>query len=44
MREVKSLPPTIVADVTGRDSDGELLASPAEWLEEVVPASNQALP
>ncbi len=35
VREVKSLPPTIVADVTGRDSDGELLASPAEWLEEV---------
>ena len=35
VREVKSLPPTIVADVTGRDSDGELLAAPAEWLEEV---------
>jgi ribonuclease R len=33
--EPKSLPPTIVADVTGRDSDGELIASPAEWLEEV---------
>ena len=32
--EPKSLPPTIVADITGRDSDGELLASPAEWLEE----------
>jgi ribonuclease R len=32
--EPKSLPPTIVADITGRDKDGELLASPAEWLEE----------
>ncbi|MGL4559847.1 MAG: ribonuclease R [Afipia sp.] len=32
--EPKSLPPTIVADITGRDSHGELLASPAEWLEE----------
>jgi ribonuclease R len=32
--EPKSLPPTIVADITGRDSDGELIASPAEWLEE----------
>ena len=34
VREAKSLPPTLVADITGRDSDGELLASPAEWLEE----------
>jgi ribonuclease R len=32
--EPKSLPPTIVADITGRDSDGELIASPAEWFEE----------
>lgn len=32
--EPKSLPPTIVADITGRDNDGELIASPAEWLEE----------
>ncbi len=32
--EPKSLPPTIVADITGRDSDGELIATPAEWLEE----------
>ena len=32
--EPKSLPPTIVADITGRDKDGELIASPAEWLEE----------
>lgn len=35
VREPKSLPPTIVADITGRDGDGELIASPAEWLEEV---------
>ena len=35
VREPKSLPPTLVADITGRDSDGELIASPAEWLEEV---------
>jgi ribonuclease R len=27
------LPPVIVADVTGRDRDGELLASPEEWDE-----------
>lgn len=34
VREAKALPPTIVADVTGRDSDGELIATPAEWFEE----------
>ncbi len=28
-----TLPPTIVADVTGKDADGELIASPAEWDE-----------
>ncbi len=28
-----TLPPTIVADVTGKDADGDLLASPAEWDE-----------
>ncbi len=28
-----TLPPTIVADVTGKDEDGDLLASPAEWDE-----------
>jgi len=28
------LPPVVVADVTGRDSDGDLLAKPAEWDEE----------
>ncbi|WP_424631021.1 ribonuclease R [Bradyrhizobium sp. SYSU BS000235] len=35
LHEAKSLPPTLVADVTGRDEDGELLATPAEWLEDV---------
>jgi len=28
-----TLPPVVVADVTGRDSDGELLARPTEWDE-----------
>ncbi|MEX2128518.1 MAG: ribonuclease R [Xanthobacteraceae bacterium] len=28
------LPPVVVADVTGRDEDGELIATPAEWDEE----------
>jgi ribonuclease R len=31
--EPKVLPVTLIADVTGRDSDGELLAKPAEWDE-----------
>lgn len=35
VREAKSLPPTLVADITKQDSDGELIATPAEWLEEV---------
>src|ERR1700739_1952920 len=26
-----TLPPVVLADVTGRDSDGELLARPTEW-------------
>src|SRR5580692_7313079 len=29
-----ALPPVVLADVTGRDSDGELLARPTEWDEE----------
>jgi len=29
-----ALPPTVMADIVGRDSDGELLASPTEWDEE----------
>jgi ribonuclease R len=28
-----TLPPVVVADVTGRDTDGELLARPTEWDE-----------
>lgn len=28
------LPPVVLADIIGRDSDGELLASPVEWDEE----------
>jgi ribonuclease R len=28
------LPPVVVAEVTGRDEDGELIAAPAEWDEE----------
>jgi ribonuclease R len=28
------LPPVVVAEITGRDDDGELLAAPAEWDEE----------
>lgn len=35
VREAKSLPPTLVADVTGRDKDGELIASPSEWLTDI---------
>jgi len=33
LRERAALPPTIVADITSRDSDGDLIASPAEWDE-----------
>ena len=29
-----TLPPVVLADVTGRDSDGELLARPTEWDEQ----------
>jgi ribonuclease R len=31
--EAEALPATLVADITGRDSDGELIAKPAEWDE-----------
>jgi ribonuclease R len=34
LQEPNSLPPTVVADITGRDSDGELIATPTEWDEE----------
>src|SRR5437763_6639407 len=33
IREPAALPATLMADITGRDSDGELIASPAEWDE-----------
>lgn len=29
-----ALPPVVLADVTGRDSDGEFIAAPAEWDEQ----------
>ena len=31
IHEPATLPPTVVADITGRDTDGELLATPTEW-------------
>lgn len=31
IHEPAALPPTVIADVTGRDTDGELLAVPTEW-------------
>ncbi len=34
VQDVKALPPTLVVDITGRDPDGELIATPAEWFEE----------
>jgi ribonuclease R len=34
VQEPSALPPTVMADITGRDSDGELLATPTEWDEE----------
>src|SRR6516165_440147 len=30
-----TLPSVVLADITGRDSDGELLARPTEWDEEL---------
>jgi ribonuclease R len=33
LRERAQLPPTLVADVTRRDDDGDLIAVPAEWDE-----------
>ena len=33
IREPTALPATVMADITGRDSDGELIATPAEWDE-----------
>jgi ribonuclease R len=34
IHEAATLPPTVMADITGRDSDGELIATPTEWDEE----------
>jgi ribonuclease R len=34
LHEAAVLPPTVMADITGRDSDGELIATPTEWDEE----------
>ncbi|WP_213286433.1 ribonuclease R [Bradyrhizobium sp. sGM-13] len=31
IHETVLLPPTVIADITGRDTDGELLATPTEW-------------
>ena len=33
VHEPAALPPTLVADITGRDRDGELIAAPTEWDE-----------
>jgi ribonuclease R len=33
IREPAALPATVMADIAGRDSDGELVATPAEWDE-----------
>jgi len=32
--ETAHLPPTVMADITAHDADGELIATPAEWDEE----------
>src|SRR5437868_6971935 len=34
IHEPAALPPTVMADIIGRDTDGELLAAPTEWDEE----------
>ena len=34
LHEAAALPPTVMADITGRDSDGELIATPTEWDDE----------
>jgi len=34
LHETAALPPTVMADITGRDTDGELIATPTEWDEE----------
>jgi len=34
LHRTDTLPPVVLADITGRDSDGEFLARPTEWDEE----------
>jgi ribonuclease R len=34
LQEPHALPSTVIADITGRDRDGELIAAPVEWDEE----------
>lgn len=34
VHQAGGLPPVVMADITGRDSDGELIAVPTEWDEE----------
>jgi ribonuclease R len=34
LHDAVALPPTVIADITGRDTDGELIATPTEWDEE----------
>jgi ribonuclease R len=34
LHQAGTLPPVVVADITGRDGDGELLARPTEWDED----------
>jgi ribonuclease R len=34
LQEPAALPATVVADISGRDNDGELIATPTEWDEE----------
>src|ERR1700710_1734803 len=38
LHEPAALPPTVMADITGRDADGELIATPTEWDETTGPA------
>ncbi|MBV9530382.1 MAG: ribonuclease R, partial [Bradyrhizobium sp.] len=33
LRETAVLPPTMMVDITGRDRDGELIATPTDWDE-----------
>ena len=35
LHEAHALPPTVIADVTARDADGEFIAAPTEWDEAV---------